>query len=152
MKKTRLWITILALALAAWPLAGSRADSRCYPKPRFVVLSGGLVRDTLTNLVWQQQASSTTVTWANAKTYCSSSGSSFRLPTVRELSSLVDFGVSSGPAIDQAAFPGTPATIFWTSSKYSDTAWPGYAWYVDFSDGSSYSDMVDVSYRVRCVR
>ena len=58
-----------------------------------MVLSGGLVGDTLTNLVWQRQASTTTMTRAAAQTYCSSAGSDFRLPTLKELLSLVAISV-----------------------------------------------------------
>ncbi|MGC9986354.1 MAG: hypothetical protein ABSF35_22385 [Polyangia bacterium] len=39
---------------------------------RFVVLDGGFAHHTLTNLVWQQEASGTTMSWADAQTYCSS--------------------------------------------------------------------------------
>jgi hypothetical protein len=46
--------------------------SRCYPTSRFVVLDGGFAHHTLTNLVWQQEASGTTMSWADAQTYCSS--------------------------------------------------------------------------------
>ena len=117
--------------------------SRCYPTSRFVVGSGsssGLVTDTLTNLVWQQQKSATRMTWTDAQTYCPSG---FRLPTVKELESIVDLTVNSGgpsnrPAINQSAFP-IPADIFWTSSA-SASNMPPYvtlAWSVDFSSGSS---------------
>ena len=150
MKNTRCLACALALAVAAWTPAPLLASPRCYPTTRFVVLAGGLVRDTLTQLVWQQQASSTTMNWAAAKTYCSSAGSGFRLPTVKELVSLVDLAVTSGATINQTAFPGTPAEGFWTSSP-----WPGspyYAWNVNFLNG--YSFVFDVGYyrRARCVR
>jgi hypothetical protein len=137
--------------------------SRCYPTSRFVVLSGGLVRDTLTNLVWQQQASTTLMTWADAQTYCSDAGSGFRLPTVKELVSIVDLTVTSGPLINQTAFPGLPANVisaadvFWTSSPttdppvgYNDSS--GSAWYVPFVNGIAYSYGVGNSRGVRCVR
>ncbi len=123
--------------------------ARCYPTSRFVVLSGGLVSDTLTNLVWQQQASTTTMTWAAAQTYCSSAGLGFRLPIVKELLSIVDFAVA-GPAINQTAFPNTPAEVFWTSSPYAGSS--GYAWLGSFNYGGAESADVSNSYRVRCVR
>jgi hypothetical protein len=151
MKKTRYLVCALALAVAAWPLTPPFASPRCYPTTRFVVLAGGLVRDTLTQLVWQQQASSTGMNWAAAKTYCSSAGSSFRLPTVKELVSLVDLTVTSGAKINQTAFPGAPAANFWTSSPSAGSS--GDAWYVNFNIGGSSDIVVSTSYvRVRCVR
>jgi hypothetical protein len=113
-----------------------------------VVQGGGLVLDTLTQLVWQQQASSTTMTWADAKIYCSSSG--FRLPTVKELFSLVDLTVTSGAMINQTAFPGTPAESFWTSSPYGGSS--SLAWGVNFVNGFSGYGGVGYNLRVRCVR
>jgi hypothetical protein len=137
----------LALAVATWPQPRTRAAPRCYPTNRFVVLDGGLVRDTLTSLVWQQQASLTTMTWAAAQAHCSLG---FRLPTVKELSSIVDF--TGSPAIDQIAFPNTPQVNFWTSSL--SATYSGRAWYVDFDTGytDDYYGRVDETYRVRCVR
>jgi hypothetical protein len=142
------WVPVLALAL--WPLARPAAAPRCKPTSRFVVLSGGMVRDTLTKLVWQQQSSAATMNWADAKTYCASSG--LRLPTVKELESLVDLTIANpGPTIDKTAFPGTPAEAFWTSSPYVGST--GGAWIVYFG-GRGNSDAGDVGYpnRVRCVR
>jgi len=101
--------------------------------------------------VWQQQASSTTMTWAVAQTYCTNAGAGFRLPTYKEMVSLVDFTMASpGPMINQTAFPGTPAEGFWTSSPYAGSS--GYAWDVFFNDAYSYFYDVGSSYRVRCVR
>lgn len=99
MTKTKYWAGVLALAFATLPLAPTGAAPRCYPTSRFVVLDGGLVQDPLTNLVWQQQVG-----------FDRNCGGSFpfRLPTVKELLSLVDLTVSSGPTIDQTAFPNTP--------------------------------------------
>ena len=145
MKKTRYLVCALALTVAAWPLTPPFASPRCYPTTRFVVLAGGLVRDTLTQLVWQQQASSTTMTWADAKIYCSSSG--FRLPTVKELDSLLDLTVTSSATVNQTAFPSTSADWFWTSSPYAGAS--GYAWSVSFGSGST--NCYDVGYNFKHV-
>ena len=156
MKGTTFLACTLVLAVAACPLAHPLASTRCYPTSRYVALAGGLVRDALTELVWQQQASSTTMIWADAKTYCSSLG--FRLPTIKELASLVDLTVTSGATINQTAFPGAPATTFWTSSPYAGSS--GSVWIVDFSYGysslfnggdSGYGGVGD-DHSVRCVR
>ena len=138
--------------------------SRCYPVSRFVVLDGGLVRDTLTNLTWQQQASTTIMSWPDAQTYCSCAGLGFRLPTVRELASIVDATVTSGATINQTVFPNTPSMAFWTSSPNVHPSPPNIGpsspharssasvWEVDFSSGFSYSDDESYIARARCVR
>jgi hypothetical protein len=56
----------------------------------------------------------------------------WRLPTQRELRSLVHAGVSS-PSIDSSYFPNTPASYFWTGSSYGVD--PDQAWFVLFDDG-----------------
>lgn len=148
MKRATYLACILALAVATWPLARPAASPRCYPTTRFVAQGGELVLDTLTQLVWQQQASSGTMNWAGAQSYCSSAG--FRLPTVKELSSLVDLTVTSGATINQTAFPATPAVAFWTSSPFAGVS--GYAWDVFFDYGNNNNDIMISFQRVRCVR
>jgi hypothetical protein len=163
-RKIPILALVAALVLAVLPFGPTAAAPRCYPNNRFVVTSG-MVQDTLTQLVWQQDGSGTragcsgtdnlTCTWAEAKAYCEAlslgSLSGWRLPTYKELSSIVDFTVASpGPTINQTAFPNTPPEYFWTSSPYAGSS--GFAWDVYFKFGFSsyygvYSDL-----RVRCVR
>jgi hypothetical protein len=80
----------------------------------------------------------------------------WRLPTPRELAGIRYkpgglFGGGSGrryciPSIDQAAFPETPADLFWTSREGpGDTAW-----YVGFDDGRSHRDLKSDALWVRC--
>jgi hypothetical protein len=132
------------------------AGSRCYPTSRFVASSSGLVTDTLTNLVWQQQASTTDMTWDDANTYCAATGSGFRLPTLKELESLVDLTVTSEPTINQTSFPNTPGEAFWTSSPYAPPLVPNTnpeAWSVLFWCGVPQRYDETYSYVwARCVR
>lgn len=127
--------------------------SRCYPADRFAVYSAGLVDDTLTGLVWQQEASTTTMSFTDAQTYCSSAGSGFRLPTLKELFSIVDHTVTSGPQIDQTAFPNTPAEgFFWVSPPCAGSSCP--EWGIDFSSSSGstfFNPGITSSLRTRCV-
>jgi hypothetical protein len=58
----------------------------------------------------------------------------WRVPTVEELSSLIDSSISSGPTIDTGWFPNTVNAIYWTSSPYASLSYS--AWGVDFSTGS----------------
>ena len=57
----------------------------------------------------------------------------WRLPNVKELQTLLDVSRTI-PSIDVSAFPGTPASDFWTSTPFA--ANPSLAWYVNFSSGS----------------
>jgi hypothetical protein len=146
-RQTKYLACLFALALVAGPEPRAGAAPRCYPTERFKVIDDQWVRDTLTNLVWQRQASAATMTWTAAKTYCADAGR--RLPTVKELFSLVDLTVAQ-PHIDQKAFPNTPAEPFWTSSPragYCDAGWS-----VDFHDGLWFVNHESITYRVRCVR
>jgi hypothetical protein len=136
--------------------------ARCYPKTRFVVLDRGLVRDALTGLVWEQQPNTEAMTWSDAQSYCLSLGSGFRLPTLKELDSLVDPTQISGPTLDTTAFPDAGDQRYWTSTPYTgiyvDSS--GDAFFGDFSlPGSNYCAWVDMLWArldanlmVRCVR
>jgi hypothetical protein len=141
----------LALGLAVWALGQAGAAQRCYPQARFVAASDKLVTDTLTKLIWQKQTSATYITWAAAQTDCPTG---FRLPTVKELASIVDLKVASpGPTIDQTAFPGT-STLgvggFWTSSPCAGLS--GQVWVVFFDTGMVACQDVSSYAWVRCVR
>jgi hypothetical protein len=128
---------------------------------------GEVVVDSLTKLMWQRYVTSDTTRypWQNtanpsntAAAYCNTLNSNgyggyntdWRLPTPIELQSLVDYNISSGATIDTEAFPGTPATWFWSSS--SDVYNTNYAWHVEFSTGVVEGYDKALSYYVRCVR
>ncbi|MBT9487900.1 MAG: DUF1566 domain-containing protein [Rubrivivax sp.] len=57
--------------------------------------------------------------------------SDWRVPNRNELASLVNRRCEA-PAIQRTPFPGTPSASFWTATP----AFAGFAWYVDFTDGS----------------
>jgi hypothetical protein len=134
-------------ALAA--LAGeARAEA---PSGQYSV-KDGTVQDNRTGLTWQQQPDGVVRAWSDAAPYCAAlttSGSGWRLPTYKELLTLVD-PTRTAPAIDVTAFPGTAATAFWTASSYDGTSTQ--ARYVDFNDGSSNFAGVATKRTVRCVR
>jgi hypothetical protein len=70
----------------------------------------GTVTDTSTGLMWQKAGPSNTQTWAQALAYCESINlgvyMDWRLPTSKELESLVDYS-QSYPAINTTYFPNT---------------------------------------------
>ncbi len=74
---------------------------------------------------------------------------SWRLPNVKELVSIVDRSLGS-PAINATVFPGTVSSWYWSSSPYEDDA--NVAWYVSFSDGDGDYGSRSSTYYVRLVR
>jgi hypothetical protein len=138
-------VAVIALGMGASAAASA-------PPGRYAIASGA-VSDGKTKLTWQQTASATTYTWADAKAYCQSlgtslGGSGWRLPTEKELLTIVDFSLSS-PAIDPTAFPATPSVFFWSSTPL--TGAPAYAGGVSFADGSTSDEAVSTPNACRCV-
>jgi Protein of unknown function (DUF1566) len=148
MNKRMMGATVLMMASAlgaAWPATASaqRTDTAA---GRFVAQESE-VTDTLTGLVWRRCAegqSWTGSTCAGSEAYFSwpealdrarsvaAGGVPWRLPNIKELGSLVDDSRII-PAIDMEAFPGAPATYFWSSTHLDGNAY--YAWYVNFYRG-----------------
>lgn len=85
--------------------------------------------------------------------YCDSlslaTHSDWRLPNVKELMSIVDYGRVS-PAIDPTYFPATQSGYYWSST--ADETNTNAAWVVGFDGGIVSSDSMDSNYYVRCVR
>jgi hypothetical protein len=93
------------------------------------------------------------MTFADAEKACKSlnfAGSNkWRLPTVEELSELVDY-TRDDPAINKDIFPDTKNYYYWTSTP---SFWNKDAfWYVWFSDGIVDIDIKDYGFFVRPVR
>jgi len=75
----------------------------------------------------------------------------WRLPTIKELFSLINSSISSpGPAIDVAWFPLTVSSFYWSSTTYAGNT-PN-VWLVNFTIGSGYGGGKSNSYFVRAVR
>jgi hypothetical protein len=106
-----------------------------------------VISDTPTGLVWQRSARRSD-DWAAAKSGCASLPGGFRLPTLKELLTLVDF-TRLAPTIDPL-FPNTSSQIFWSSS-------PGFgstvdSWGVDFATGHALKQPAASVLPSRCVR
>lgn len=119
----------------------------------------GTVTDSATNLIWQKcsngqnttdcTGTATTVTWANAITYCnglSLASKTWRLPNRNELQSIVDYTVFN-PSINTTAFPST----LFDSSYWSSTSLTLYANVGIFVYGSVGSAQKSFLRYVRCV-
>ena len=75
--------------------------------------------------------------------------SDWRLPTIEELSTIVD-AERSDPAIDTGYFPNTVSIWYWSSSSSASN--PSLAWGVNFYDGDVYGSGKSSYGRVRAVR
>ena len=112
----------------------------------------GTVTDTSTGLMWQQAVSSNK-TWEQALAYCEGLDlggyTDWRLPSVRELRSLVDTS-RFNPAINTSYFPDTAASWFWsrTTNSYNTND----AWIVNFFFGDVDGHNKTNGYYVRAVR
>jgi hypothetical protein len=150
----RLFVAVILVAMGF----AARAAA---PAGRFVVSGDSkTVSDSKTGLVWQREVPSITKTWADARTWCRNNssnlpGTGWRLPSVKEITTIVDSSVSN-PAIDVAAFPNTPSVWFWTSTPWAGSSSVGgggpAAWVVNFPNGQAASGLVGGYYRFRCVR
>lgn len=140
---------LFRVSMYLWLGAGVvRADA---PLGRYTI-SADTVRDNRTGLTWQRSVSAGTQTQAQGSTYCSAlplSGGDWRLPTIVELQSLVDV-TRFNPSIDPAAFPNTPASLFWSSSV--DVGQSGNSWVVNFGEGRTHDASASTTASIRCVR
>jgi hypothetical protein len=150
--RDRPWVLVLGVAAFATGLVIAVAGRASAPAGRYRV-ANGTVYDTKTRLTWQQTASSSTYVQADAASYCATlslSGASWRLPTGKELITLVDVSVAyPEPTIDSTAFPGTPADYFWSMTPFEGT--PGNAWAVSFNYGGPDGYYVSALHYARCV-
>ena len=119
----------------------------------------GTVTDNVTGLLWQAPQATLAYTWdstgaatGSGQYYCAhlslaGRASGWRLPTLPELFSLVD-NTGSQPTINTAAFPGTTAAGYWTSTQES----PGFGAWVDFINGDTSNASSNSGLLVRCVQ
>ena len=122
------------------------------PYPHYVEVGPGEIRDVLTGLVWVQASHLTLLSQSDATAYCASlglNGHTWRLPSVNELSSLVDDNppiAKVSPAIDRCVFPDTsPNTYYMSSSTVGTTPWA-----LNYEDG--FDSHGQTAGYVRCVR
>lgn len=117
-----------------------------WPTPRFTDNSDGTVTDNLTGLIWLKNANcwgkqnwATSIVSANALSSgeCGlgdgSSAGDWRLPNVRELQSLIDYGKYNPALPDGHPFTGVQPTHYWSSTTHA-FSW-SLAWNVNLNDG-----------------
>jgi len=104
---------------------------------RFILVSANTLQDTLTGLQWTKATNGMQQTWDNALTLADSASldgyMDWRLPNVRELESLINYGV-----VDPAAWlraegfdAALPAGYYWTSTSW-EAGSATEAWAVNF--------------------
>ncbi|MCX5902567.1 MAG: DUF1566 domain-containing protein, partial [Proteobacteria bacterium] len=120
----------------------------------FIDNRDGTVTDTGSGLMWQQDG--TTGTREEADAYCESltlaGHTDWRLPTVKELQSIVDYG-RYNPAINTTFFPILPDTwaiLYWSSTDRASNS--NNAWHTDFLFGNAETETKTAFRYVRAVR
>jgi hypothetical protein len=139
--------------------AVSRRGISSAPPGRYTIPGDGTVYDNQTKLTWQQATlpvQSQSVAIASCRSV-GLPGSGWRLPTIKELHTLIDFSASAPPYIVQTAFPGTPTTnnsAYWSSSAQVGNPVGSVAmgWTVYFSIPASMFNETLVGAYIRCVR
>ena len=143
------------------------------PDSRYTDNGNGTVTDNQTGLMWKQcseglsnsdnavpacdTGSAITYTWQGALSHAQTVNSAsfaghsdWRLPNVKELSSLVEMACY-WPAINVNRFPNTLSSGYWSSSPVADRS--ASAWNVHFSVGSGGGNLkAGGHYYVRLVR
>jgi hypothetical protein len=126
------------------PFYGQDANYSINP-PSYTDLGNGVVQDNVTGLMWQQATAPGNYTWQQAIDYSNNLNlggyNDWRLPTVKELLSIVDYS-RSNPAIDTTYFPDTQAFrnyFYWSST----TPQSGGANAVHFSTGEVHAYYFD---------
>lgn len=128
--------------------AANLPAAKCYPSGSRYTASAAEVADGRTGLRWQRGVAPVAKTWVDAVAYCSTVGDGFRLPSVKELMTIVDFNKVAVKA--DPVFEGTTATGMWTSSPRAKNS--SYAWLINFDNGLASNQAKTSSYQVRCVK
>ncbi len=125
---------VIDCASADWPGQDGFYQKGCPTANRFVDNGDWTVTDTCTGLMWQESTAHGTYTWQDALKYCESvedvGHSDWRLPNIRELLSIVDYGRS-----DLKIDPVFGAESNWYWSSTTSAGYPGGAWGVGFHSG-----------------
>ena len=164
MNKFTLLFTSLALStnLAAQTINDQIRND--WPDERYQVHGDGTVTDSVTGLMWMQcslgqdsdadcAGAASEYNWQEAleatDEHTFAAYSDWRLPNIKELSSLVARDRDS-PAINIAIFPNTQSTSYWSASPIVD--WPENSWQIRFDYGYDFNNERYYNAYVRLVR
>jgi hypothetical protein len=136
-----------------------------WPTPRFTDNGNGTVTDNLTGLIWTKNGNAFGQrTWVQAMSDANglksgddgltdgSKAGDWRLPNVRELQSLVDYGHAGLALPPDNPFTGVEWQYPYWSSTTENSELPDHAWFVGFDQGVVMSQDKSNAYLVWCVR
>jgi len=115
--------------------------------------------DTKTGLIWQDNSEAKNISkdWNAAKEYCKNlklgGKSDWRLPSIKELQSIVDITklkFNRSASVIRSGFENTASGFYWSSSQRVSVS--SDAWVVDFSIGTTRRYPKSHRLYVRCVR
>jgi len=154
--KIRTGLKFYALGVLLAVLLGHQPAHAGSALRAYTDLGNGIIKDTVTGLMWQKATAPGAYTWDEARAYCESLSlggfTDWRLPTLTELYALVEKSIPPpGPMINMAYFPVSRSGNYWTSSAFSPGA--DFFFYVDFGYGNVFDGHYkDFKYYVRAVR
>jgi hypothetical protein len=126
----------------------------------------GTFTDDNTLLMWEEKKVGSgdvhdlnnTYTWSDSSTVflatlntapCFATHCDWRLPNIKELMSLVDYG-QLNPAVDPSVPGAKQSGFYWSATTFAGN--PNFAWLVLFSDGGVDDDVKALNHYVRAVR
>jgi len=130
----------------------------------YVDNKNGTVTDKQAKLIWQKcsigqnndylcSGQATVHSWEDAIEQCKNlklAGKKWRLPTLHQLLSLVDYKRNANaPFISEQFFPNIQSNYYWSSSTYAQPT--SSACYVNFNYGGVHYNAKTYNYYVRCV-
>ena len=142
-------------------VAGDDASYPSSAQPSYTDNGDGTITDNRTGLMWAKDGNGAGCNtgnmgkWETAGFYCQNlilpAGlyEDWRLPNVRELMSIVNYGAYS-PSINAGFFPNTKTSDYWSSTTYATSITS--AWVVVFDIGITVSSSKTNNGYVRCVR
>lgn len=124
-----------------------RGEENIYGVNQFTDNGDGTITDTATGLMWQSADDGETRNWEESLSYAETlelaSFTDWRLPSSKELQSIIDYEKLSFPAVDESFFTISNAdSYFWTSTTHGD--FKDTAIYLAF--GKAYSTVGDGYY------
>ena len=154
------WLGIGFLCLFAWTMvvqvgpAALSVSAESSSSQRFVVLlDGAAVTDVQTGFIWEQSPDFFYGAWAEAIAHCQAKTvggqAGWRLPTIKELASLIDSS-QKDPALPSGhPFGNIKSSIYWSStpSETDDIV----AWHVSFFTGEVVTDQKSQTRRAWCM-
>lgn len=134
-----------------------------WPDPRFTDNGDGTATDNLTGLIWLlDNCCFGYINWVTALSFCNgladgqcgltdgSQAADWRLPNIRELQSLIDFGLTLPALPYRHPFGPLPSVSYWTSTTATHSI--DNAWYMDLDRGGTGSVSKSYSFCVWPVR